>query len=79
MYYKSLNMTYSLRADTWIRIYFIVVNKHILVYLAALNNKINTLYLHYCKQYAIMAIPFPFLIMQQIHMHKAMSERPLYF
>ncbi len=54
MYYKSLNVTYSLSTDTWIYIYLIVANKHISFYLAALNNKINTLYLHYCIQYAIL-------------------------
>ncbi len=44
----SLNVTYSLSTDTWTCIYLIVVNKHISFYLAALANKINTLYLHYC-------------------------------
>ncbi len=79
VYYKSLNVTYSLSTDTWIYIYLIVVNKHISFYLAALNNKINTFYLHYCIQYAILIVFLFFLIWQQIHMHKPMSERPLYF
>ncbi len=41
VYYKILNVTYSLSTDTWICIYLIVVNKHITFYLAALTNKIN--------------------------------------
>ncbi len=39
VYYKSLNVTYSLSTDTWICIYLIVVNKHFSFYLAALTNK----------------------------------------
>ncbi len=54
VYYKSLNVMYCLSTDTWICIYLIVVNKHISFYLAALTNKINTFYLHYCIQYAIL-------------------------
>ncbi len=46
VYYKSLNVTYTLGTNTWMCIYYIVVNKHILFYLAALTNKINTLFLH---------------------------------
>ncbi len=79
VYSKSLNVTYSLTNDTWISIYLIVVNKHISFFLAALTNKINTFYLHYCIQYAIMIVFLFFLIWQQIHMHNPMSERPLYF
>ncbi len=72
LYYKSLNVNYSLSTDTWICIYLIV--------LAALTNKINTFfYLHCCIQYAILIVFLFFLIWQQIHMHNPMSERPLYF
>ncbi len=63
VYYKSFNVTYSLSTDTWICIYLIVVNKHILFYLAALNNKINTFYMHYYIQYVILIV-FLFLIWQ---------------
>ncbi len=79
VYYKILNVTYSLSSDIWICIYLIVVNKHILFYLAALTNKINTFYLHYCTQYAILIVFLFFIIWPQIQMHKPMSERPLYF
>ncbi len=79
VYYKSLNVTYSLSTDTCICIYLIVVNKHISFYLTALTNKINTFYLHNCIQYAILIVLLFFLIWKQIHMHKPMSERPLYF
>ncbi len=60
--------------NTWICIYLTVVNKQISFYLAALTNKINTLYLHYCIQYAIQVVFLFFLTW-----HKLMSERPLYF
>ncbi len=61
VYYKSLNVTYGLSIDTWICIY-LVVNKQISFYLAALTNKINTFYLHYCIQYAILIVFLFFLI-----------------
>ncbi len=75
VYYKSLNVIYSLSTDTWICIHRIVVNKHISFYLAALTNKINTFYLHYCIQYAILIVFSFFLIWQHTDMHKPMSER----
>ncbi len=79
VYYKILNVTYRLSTDTWICIYLIVVNKYISFYLPALTTKINTFYLHYCIQYAILIVLLFFLIWQQIYMHKPMSERPLNF
>ncbi len=79
-YYKSLNVTYSLSTDTWICIYLSFVNKHISFYLAVSTNKINIFfYLHYCIQYAILIVFLFSFIWQQIHMHKPMSGRPLYF
>ncbi len=69
-----LQKSYSLNTNTWICIYFIVVNNHISVHLVPLANKINTLYLHYCFQYAILVVYLFFVIWQQIHMHEPMSE-----
>ncbi len=60
------NVTYSLSTATWICIYLIVVNKHSAFYLAALTNKINTLYLYYCIQYAILVVFLFFLIYQRV-------------
>ncbi len=68
---KSFNVTYSLSTDTLICIYLIIVNKHILFYLSVLTNKINTLYLYYCIQYAILVVLLFFLICQHILMHKS--------
>ncbi len=57
-YYKSLIVTYSLSTDTWICFYLIVTNKHMSFCPAALTNNINTFYLHYCIQYAILIVFF---------------------
>ncbi len=50
------NVTYSLSIDNWISIYLIIVNKHILLDLAALTTESNTLCLNYCIQYAILFV-----------------------